>query len=360
MKTAKYAVLLALALAFPRCASAVEERAPELAPITAADAAATAVLPDVKMPVAAIDELRPAGGNGPVIITVAGIRFDQLGWGPLEPRTLKQFLHWLFHKKTFDDAAVEKAAAEYNRQFDILNEGGEFTPPAEKRAPMPDTCMEDELSKLPEFAPDKVTFVPFIWSRDPDETDKVVPVYMAKLAEVYDTYKGRPIYILAHSWGTVLTHETLHRLEKSRPDVRVDKFVSIGSPLVPSSPFSKLLLELETITEGLQREITKPANLGYWKNIWSSRDPFSNAIKAADSNVQVDADVPKYEGKLKELILHNGDLRMLAKNDFFKMINFKSWHSSYVYDFHADLESLKKEVNVSVLDPVVAPQLETK
>ncbi len=358
MKTAAVIVQFLLALSFGRFAAAGEVRAPELSPLNAADISALA--PDIRLPAAAIEDLAPRESLAPVIITVHGIRFDQLGWGPLETHSLTAFFHSIFNKESLNEASVAKGVAEYNKQFDILNEGGEFRPDTRNSGPMPDECLEEELGKLPEFSEGRVTFVPFQWSRDPDESNKVVPVFVEKLAAVYDTYKGtgRPIYILAHSWGSVLMHETMHRLGKVRPDVKIDKFVTVGSPLVPGNPFIKIFMTAQTTAEHLQTKVTKPAILGYWKNIWASRDPFSNEIKAADSNTQVDKKVPQFEPTLKDLILHNKELRDAAKNDFFALINFKAWHASYVYDFEASLKSLNKNVHVRVLKPIIVPQLE--
>ncbi len=356
MKTAKFIVLLALTLSLGRFAAAEEARAPELKNISAADVPALA--PDVKMPAAAVDALA-AGDRAPVIITVPGIRFNELGWGPLEPHHFQSLLHFFFPKKDFDDAALKAAFDEYNKQFDFLYQGGDFRP-EELMEKMPDNGIEAELSVLPEIIASKATIIPFQWSRDPDESNKVVPGFVEKLAGVYDTHKGRPIYIVAHSWGTVLMHETLHRLAKSRPDVKVDKLITIGSPLMPGNVVVKLFMKVQISAEHLEKVVSKPVNLGTWKNLWAFRDPFSNRIKAADENVQVDEKVEKVEPTLIDLFLHNSALRKLARQDYVKVINFGKWHASYIYNYDAVLESINKEIDVHVLQPLIAPQIAVK
>ncbi len=362
MKIFKSAVFIVIALSTVSLCTPARAgevlKAADLPAITAADISVIAAEEDFKLPDPLLDELKPMNDQPPVIITVIGIRFDEVGWGPLEPGQFIRLFHLFFPNKRLDETGLKKAFTDYNKQFDFLYEGGDFHP-EQAATRMPNNSIETALEKLPEYASGKMTIVPFKWSRDPEETDKVVPVFVEKLAAVYDQYKGtgRPIYILAHSWGTVLMHETMHRLEKIRPDVRIDKFITIGSPLVPGNAVIKLFMAIEVTGEHLQKAVTKPAILSHWKNVWSSRDPFSNAINAADENLQVDASVEKVEPALKKLILFNSSLRMLAKNDFLKIINIDSWHSSYLFDFHASLESIDKDIKVIVFRPMVAPEV---
>lgn len=357
MKIPKFALSLILVLSVCASVRAEEARAPELAPISAADI--PSLVPDFKMPAAAMAALRPADDRAPVIITVPGIRFNELGWGPLEFRHFQKLLHFLFPKKELDDAALKEAFDEYNKQFDFLYEGGDFHP-EEAALRMPDNGIEKELAKLPEIIASKAAIIPFQWSRDPDDSNNVVPVFVEKLAGVYDTYKGRPIYILAHSWGSVLMHETMHRLEKARPDVRIDKLITIGSPLMPGNAVVKLFMKVQIYAEHLEKAVSKPSNLGYWKNLWAGRDPFSNVIKAADDNFQVDAAVEKLEPTLLDLVLHNASLRKLARQDYVKVIHFGHWHASYIYDYDVSLLSIHKEIDVRVLQPLIAPQIVSK
>ena len=155
----------------------------------------------------------------------------------------------------------------------------------------------------------------------------------------------------------MLTHEALHRVGKYRPDVKIDKLITAGSPLVPANFVVKLFMKLQIKKEHLEKAVTKPANVKVWRNVWATRDAYSNAIPAADSNFQADAQVENVEPTLIDLILHNKLLKKEARSDLFKIRNIKDWHASYFFDFKASLKSINKEISVSIFRPVLAPQV---
>ena len=116
--------------------------------------------------------------------------------------------------------------------------------------------------------------------------------------------------------------------------------------------------KLEIEKEDLMNVVSKPANVRYWKNVWSSRDPFSNTIAAADVNVQIDAAVGAPEGKLTHLILYGtGGRRLEAKTDLITIMNVRLWHKSYFNDYKAYLKTINQNIYVRVFDPQVAKQL---
>lgn len=362
MKTLKHTFFTLMLATAWFCAPALAEEAGaggELPSVTPAEVPAMSQAAEIALPDPIFDELVPKGDRGPVVVTVAGIHFDEIGWAPLEPKYFIKLFHLLFGGKKLDEEAILKACAEYNKQFELFTEGGKYIPKMPPKRRPPENYMEVKLMALPEYAAGKLTVVPFQWTRDPGDTEKVVPGFVEKLAGVYDAYKGtgRPIYILAHSWGTVLMHETMHKLEKTRPDIRIDKFITVGSPLVPGNAVLKLFMTLEIIKEHLQKRVTKPAILGHWKNVWNGHDPYSNAIDAADENVQADERVEKVEPKLIDLFLHNAHLRDFAREDFFRVTDLGQWHSSYIYDFSASLKSLNKKIKVRVFKPIVAAEV---
>ncbi|MCX5791341.1 MAG: hypothetical protein NTY45_03860 [Elusimicrobia bacterium] len=221
----------------------------------------------------------------------------------------------------------------------------------------PDTYLPDRLAKLPPCA--AVTAVPFVWGRTFGDTQNALYRFVPQLIEVYDTYKntGRPVYVLAHSWGAVLMHDVLHRVARLRPDVKIDKFITIGTPLVPRVAAIGLITGYQVSNHGLLKEVSKPANVLYWKNIWASRDPFSNAIPAADSNVQLDAylGLPEYE--LSQLSVTRPDLRLEINKEIALLDNSHAWHKSYYRGFKASLPALNEEIDLNVFDAQVAPQL---
>lgn len=288
----------------------------------------------------------------PVIITVAGLNFGEIGWGPFEFKNFKQLLALIFPKKSMDDAALEEEFyREYSEYF------AQELPQPSRSVRLPDNYLEQKIKELPSYNPEMV-IIPFPWSREPADTNKTIPVFEKKLREVYSVYGGKkPIFIIAHSWGSVLMHETLNRLAKDAPEVKIDKLVTMGSPLVPSNFVVKLFMKLEISKEDLLKKVVHPKNLRYWKNIWAERDMYSNSIPAADYNIQVDAKVEKLEPILLDIILHNKELRPDAKLDFLKLRDIKAWHGSYMFDYKAYLKSVNKEIDVEIFRPIVAPQL---
>lgn len=319
-------------------------------------------------------------GTNPVIVTVPGISFGELGWGPLELKKLIALLKKLFPdsfllhgpltpnlpEQYLQDTDLEQAfenemIAADNPGADINSEilTGVLTT---HKPRLPVSYLEDRLENLAEYDPARVTVIPFHWSRDPADTHLVLPRFEKKLAYVYDSYKnsGRPIYILSHSWGSVLMHTTMHRLEKSRPDVKIAKFVTLGSPLVPNNPVLKIFIWLKVNRENLEKIVSKPANLGYWENIWAYRDLCSNSIPAADKNIQVDQNVEVLDPLLWDIIIHHPALRSQAQKDLIAFRNLSDWHYSYLFDFNASLKSINRDIFIPVFSPIVAPQVITR
>ncbi len=359
MKIAKIAFFAAFVLpaAFSAC-FALSERpsaAPELPAFTAIDIASTDV--SLKFPEPAAMRQSPRSGRPPVVITVAGLRYSTLDLKALTLPILKELFNSAFNEQKMTDRRPFDAAFKgFLRQNDEMS-GEEAT--ARMNRELPDNYLEARLQELPEYAAHSFTIIPFPWSRDPADSDTLVPYFAERLKQVCDTYKGtgRPIYILAHSWGSVLMHDAMHKLAKTRPDFKIDKFITTGSPLTPSYDVIRGFMEVERRNEGLMNEVSKPASVREWINIWSSRDILSNAIPAADSNTQADAALENLEQPLIRIILTSPSMSVTAGKDLIKLRNFIPWHKSYIYDFTATLESLNKNINLPVFLPVVAREL---
>ncbi|HBA59245.1 MAG TPA: hypothetical protein DCZ92_00190 [Elusimicrobia bacterium] len=329
----------------------------ELNAVTAADI--PALTADMPVPVvkAMTDALLDNPGPDPVVITVPGLSFAEIGPDPLEFKYILKLLKLLFPKKNVNEPALDAGIEEMNQEYFMLEDGE--TLPAGRALRVPDNYIEEKLKELPGYADHKITVIPFRWSRDPDDSETVIPELAAKIAEVYDTYKdsGRPVYILAHSWGTVLSHTALHQLGRSRPDVKIGRWITMGSPLMPGNIVVKMFVKLGIKKEHLEKVVSKPCIAAQWRNIWAERDMMSNEIKAADSNTQVDTQVAELEPQLINLILHSKPLKKLARKDLLTIRSIGAWHGSYFYDYRAFLKSLEKEIYIPVFAPVLAPQV---
>ena len=312
---------------------------------------------DFKFPEPAVNAPPPRCGLPPVVITVPGLKYSKLDIKALTIPILRELFESVFKKlKLTDRRSFEASFQEFLRQNDAAS-GEEAAAPLTRE--LPDNYLEARLQEMPEYAANAFTIIPFPWSRDPDDSAGVVPGFVDKLALVYDTYKGtgRPIYILAHSWGSVLMHDAMHRLEKTRPDVKIDRFITTGSPLTPGYAVIRSYVSVESREEGLITKVSKPSIVREWVNIWSSRDVLSNAIPYADSNTRTDASVENLEPKLIKLILTHPSESVQAGKDLAKLRNFIPWHKSYIYDFSASIDSLKKMINVTIFLPIVAPEI---
>lgn len=329
----------------------------ELPSLSREDVRCSAPAPETEFLRPALAEVTdPVRGLDPVVITISGLRFGEIGWGSAELRNILRVARFFFRKDVSEDDVVNGIVYFSPRYFfpEDEEDGRSIMD-----ARLPDDYLELKLQEIPGYDQHDVKVVPFPWSRDPEDSKTTIPALQAKIAEVYDAYKGsgRPIYILAHSWGSVLAHTALHRLYEARPDVRIDKFITAGSPLVPANIVVRLFMKVEKIKEGLKKKVTKPANVAIWRNVWAMRDAYSNAIPAADSNYQADAEVENLEPTLIQLILHNKLLKKQARRDLFTIRDIKAWHGAYFYDYRAELKSLQKEIYVPVFRPILAPQV---
>jgi len=317
---------------------------------------------DLKVPAPTLDQaLTTRAGLDPVVITVPGLKFGEIGWGPFELKHFFNIFHKLFPASKLEEADVINSFVSFNRSYFFLNDG-ETVADLEAATPqraMPDNYLEMKLKDIPGYENHDIRIAPFDWSRDPGDTEATIPMLEKLIAATYDQYKGtgRPVYILAHSWGSVLTHQALHNLAVSRPDVKIDRLITAGSPLIPANFVVKIFMKVEMDKEHLLKAVSKPANVVAWHNIWATRDAYSNSIPAADTNYQTDANVEDVEPTLINLILHNKLLTKEARSDLFKIRDIKAWHASYFYDFKAELVSINKEIYVPIFRPILAPQV---
>ncbi len=314
-------------------------------------------LPEPRQAYAEVLDAR--NGLDPVVITIPGLKFGEIGYGCLELKNILRFIQAFFRNKEISETDIVNGIVGFSPRYFFPEDEEAGAEAKHDPARLDDNYLETKLKEIPGYDQHNVIIVPFTWSRDPGDTKATLPVLQARIIEIYDAYKntGRPVYILAHSWGSMLAHTALHRVGTERPDVRIDKLITAGSPLVPANFVVKMFIKLEVTKEKLEKRVTKPAVVKVWRNIWAMRDAYSNEIPAADSNFQADAEVENVEPTLIDLILHNKLLKKEARKDLFKIRDIKAWHGSYFYDYQASLTSIQKEIFVAVFRPILAPQV---
>lgn len=291
----------------------------------------------------------PAALSGrPVVISIVGVDFTEIGIGKLELSYIKKIIEHFRPGKAVDMELFESrmaAVAEDAAMSDMY------------KVRQPDDYLDARLAEV--LPGGKYDIVPIRWSRDPDESDEAVPVVMEGIRKVFAQARreGRPVYLVAHSWGTVLAHTALHRLAVSEPEVRIDKLLTLGSPLVPGQWWLKIFMKLEISAGDLQRFVAKPANVGRWVNLWARNDYFSNEIGAADRNLLEDEFTPELESRVKKAAAADVSLAWEAARDLFFLKGLKTWHFAYIYDFNVFLRTLRENHDRVIFAPVISQEL---
>lgn len=319
-------------------------------------AAAAAALPapcfDTAAPcLAALAAPAPApeaqGRGRPVVISIVGVDFAEVGIGKLELAYFKKIIQHFKPGKN-PDAGLFEARMDAMREDAQQNE-------AYKR--LPDDYLDARLREtLPAGG---YEIVPVRWSRDPDESDAAVPLVEAAIKRICAAAKsqGRPVYLVAHSWGTVLAHTALHRLAASAPEARVDKLITLGSPLVPGHWWLQIFVDAQVGAGQLQQYVKKPANTVHWLNLWAGNDYFSNEIQAADRNLRQDGFTADLERRVKLAAEADHSLRPDALRDLFFLKSLKTWHFAYIYDFRIFLKTLRENHERAIFGPAVSAEL---
>lgn len=310
----------------------------------------------------------PLAAQAPLVITVPGLKFENINWGKLSYELFSELASQWFPglkkspqgtRNAGSEAVIRAAYAKYNEQLEPLREAAEQMPELGVTRSEPDNYLETSLAQAPACA--GLTVVPFPWSRNPADTAATVKRFVPLLIQAYDSNRGsaRPVYLLTHSWGSVIMHEVLNQVALQRPDIKVDKFFSLGSPLVPGNFIIKAFADVQYDAAGLDKNIRKPVNVRYWRNVWAGHDFFSNTVTAADVNVKADASVGAPESELAYNILHGLHI-IQAKDDLLTLFNIRGWHACYYRDYDAYLKTLDRHIHLTVFNPeVVTPLIAT-
>ena len=196
--------------------------------------------------------------------------------------------------------------------------------------------------------------VPFHWTRDPRKSREALADFTAWLPQVSAAAgKARkPVYIVAHSWGSVLAYTLLKRFMETSSPVGVDRLITLGSPLSSSRAWLTAFVHGNAIAEGLPIRVEPLTNAGQWINFLAKRDLISGEIKAADKNIRVDEPADKYEDELKKALAAGNlaaikDLAVLKKQDF--------WHKSYRDDAHLSFPSINGRLDIDITHRYILP-----
>ncbi len=289
----------------------------------------------------------PQAAKKAVVISIVGVNFTKIGFGKLQRARIREIAE---HYKPGAQPDENLFSAAMESVGEAAAAGGEDTK-------YPDDYLDANLARI--LPGEEFEIMPVRWSRDPEDSVAAVALLESEIRRIFAAVRadGRPVYLVAHSWGTVLAHTALNRLAVSSPGVRIDKLITMGSPLVPGSWWMGIFMKLEINAGQLQTYVAKPKNTGHWLNVWARNDYFSNLIKAADQNLIADDWTIPVEMRVRLAAQADHSLREAALLDLFLLKNPKTWHFAYVFDFRLYLRTLQTTCEKYILAPVISGEL---
>ncbi|HAH07815.1 MAG TPA: hypothetical protein DCM05_15045 [Elusimicrobia bacterium] len=263
----------------------------------------------------------------PLILAIDGIAAVKIGSG-LDWATIKRLWEKLFPNIPLDEKAVQKT---------LLELRGE--PPARQA----DGYMERDVRAILERFGVEAEVEPILWNRDPDDSPAALKRVKARLLRARG--ERRPLYIVAHSWGSLLAYNALLELEREGTVVDVVKFVSMGSPIQPKTPWVRVVVHYKMWKEGLAKATVKPKGVSRWLNFYAERDLFSSVIPVASRNLRVDNHADSVQTRLEKLAAAGKEE---AKKDLRSLNRLMDWHEAYHLGYSAVLNSLGKTWELDV------------
>jgi len=274
-----------------------------------------------------------------VLLCARGLSFSRFGYG-IELRHIKGVIKHLSGKDTY--VSNKKGLEQY---LQVLRQADPYA--YDQPLYIPDSYLGDFLKARIAETGKKYAVVPLDWSRDADDSvrqSQLIDDWIEQAYAMAAKY-NKPVYIVAHSWGSVLTYSVLNRMVARKSPVQIQKFVTMGSPLRPSAFWMKAAVDVGLASMGLDLKVRKPENVKSWVNLWALRDRISNAIPAADLNIRVDEDADAYRSKLRKII----DAHFYAKHgrkskellngyDGEKMLGISNDEFKVLMDGNADLD----------------------
>jgi hypothetical protein len=149
----------------------------------------------------------------------------------------------------------------------------------------PDGYLFRAIKGLLQGAGRRSEVVDFKWSRDPADSAQTVTRLKARIKALCQKQAGaqagtRRLIIIAHSWGTVLAYAVLKQLAAEEGGLKIDRLVTLGSPLGARLGVVQDFLERKQLLEKLNvKPVGKLPNVCQWINLWAAYDPFSGSIE---------------------------------------------------------------------------------
>ena len=95
-----------------------------------------------------------------------------------------------------------------------------------------------------------------------------------RLAERLISHEGKKIMLIAHSMGSIVAYDVLRILGRERPNLAVEHFITLGSPLGLGYVLSHIRRE--------NAEVRTPSMVRRWTNLADRRDPVAIDVHLGD------------------------------------------------------------------------------
>jgi len=126
------------------------------------------------------------------------------------------------------------------------------------------------VSGVGDFVLDRELKDPAAYYEDPVFREAV----RSRLKEKILQYRDRRIMVIGHSMGSIIAYDVLRRLGRDEPQLRVDHFVTIGSPLGMAHVKFRISQENDLVRT--------PSVVGRWTNFADRRDVVAIDAKLGD------------------------------------------------------------------------------
>jgi subtilisin family serine protease len=178
---------------------------------------------------------------------------------------------------------------------------------------------------------------------------------------------GGPFVVIGHSQGSMIAYHVLHDLAKSNPEIEIDLFLTIGSPLG--------LTEVQDQIKRLTKQphgLRVPANIKRWVNVSDWLDPVcadktlsddieaNGGVEIADITDQWNTDSPRDphsgSGYLRMAALRR-EVQAAVKTDWFQRVAPFTLARDLVREIEGALPDQRHTVLIELLEPRAKPGL---
>lgn len=141
-----------------------------------------------------------------------------------------------------------------------------------------------------------------------------------RLSELFDRHRGKQIFLIAHSMGSIVAYDVL-RMSERTPAIQVEHLVTIGSPLGLPLVSRKIRLEFGATQT--------PANVRRWTNLADPGDKVALDCNLANEYTATNSGV-----RVQDVLIHN---------DYVSHLGRANKHKSYGYLRAPELSDLVRE-----------------